>query len=90
VTDQTSEVMRVLNRLIACDLAGLSEDELVVLGQLAKDIRPLRNQVVRMLQQRGLSFHQMARLWDVDPATTMRWADEPTARRPGQTRSRPQ
>jgi hypothetical protein len=84
VTDQTSEVMRVLNRLIACDLTGLSEDELVALGQLTKDSRPLRNQVVLELQRLGWSFHRMAKLWEVDPATTMRWADEPTARRPGQ------
>lgn len=78
----------MLDRLLARDLAGLTETELLKLGLFAKDSRPLRTQVVLNLQRLGWSFHKMAKLWDVDPATVMRWADEPTARRPGDTRPR--
>lgn len=74
----------MLNRLRALDLSGFTLDELAVLGEMVKDIRPLRNQIVLEMHRQGWSFRRMAELWNVDPATPSRWADEPTERRPGE------
>jgi hypothetical protein len=83
VTDQTSEVMRVLNRLIACDLTGLSEDELVAILKLTKDCRPLRAQAAALLHSRGWTRKQIGEAASVDPVTTWRW-QHPTPLRPGE------